>query len=165
MPNKCSDSNCSNYNTRKYSDSNTTTQRIWMLDYFNVMIMCGNISLQLKTALSRASTQAVHLTSALPTRAATTLRNEANFTWLCRESTDRSTNQKTWRRNCAKEQGDVPRPVKPFLCFTTTLVSVTDTLNYNRACAYASECAATVEDDMHKLWTIAQETKCLYEGA
>ena len=41
MPNKCSDSNCSNCNTRKYSDSNTTTQRIWMLDYFNVMIMCG----------------------------------------------------------------------------------------------------------------------------
>jgi len=42
---------------------------------------------------------------------------------------------------------------------------VTDTLNYSRACAYASECPATVEDDMHKLWTIAQETKGLYEGA
>jgi len=43
---------------------------------------------------------------------------------------------------------------------------VTDTLNYNWDCAYATEFPATVEDiEVQKLRPIAQEAMGLYEGA
>jgi len=54
----------------------------------------------------------------------------------------------------------------PFLGFTTALVSVTHTLNYNWNWAYATEFPAAVEDiDVHKLCTTAQEAIGLYEVA
>jgi len=53
---------------------------------------------------------------------------------------------------------DAARSVKSFLCFIASLVSVTDTLNYNWYCAYTNELPVAVKDlDVGKLRTIAEE--------
>jgi hypothetical protein len=58
---------------------------------------------------------------------------------------------------------DIARSVEPFLAFIPSLGSITDSLNYNGYCPYASEFPFAVKDiDVDKLRTIAQEAVGLY---
>jgi hypothetical protein len=53
--------------------------------------------------------------------------------------------------------------MEPFLRLIASLGSITDTLNYNRYCPYASEFPFAVKNiDVDKLRTIAQEAVGLY---
>jgi hypothetical protein len=63
-----------------------------------------------------------------------------------------------------KGRVDIPRSVYPFLQFTASLGSETDTFNYKQDFAKANEFPVAVEDlEVDKVRTIAQEAIPRYE--